>query len=121
MLAEQSSPISLPSLLRGAVWRFLADASCDMSLREAVSEALFALGDSVFSWHPNHSHLMLGFLPAIQDPRPLEDPMVGLLHLSTDNLAGILTQGMGQLQFFIEPNDLAQLDFSRVAWEGQVD
>jgi uncharacterized protein YwqG len=51
-----------------------------------------------------------------EDPRLPEDPMELLFQLDTDSKNGIRWGDMGVANFFIRPDDLAQLNFSRVRY-----
>ncbi len=51
-----------------------------------------------------------------EDPRQPEDLMELLFQLDTDSKHGILWGDMGVANFFIRPEDLAQLNFSRVLY-----
>ena len=51
------------------------------------------------------------------DPRRLEDPMILLLQLDSDERMDLMWGDMGVGHFFIRKNDLAALDFSRVLYD----
>jgi uncharacterized protein YwqG len=51
-----------------------------------------------------------------EDPRAVDSPLVLLLQLSSDDKAEMMWGDSGIANFFIDPDDLAKADFSRVLY-----
>jgi Domain of unknown function (DUF1963) len=68
-------------------------------------------GASVWGWQYAQ---MLGHAPSAQTPQPVDNTTICLLNLATDPALGWMFGDVGNCTFWIEPEDLARRDFSKV-------
>ncbi len=117
---------SLTTYVRHAMIRVVAYWTASGSRSENISDEYYyhffsgnhRLGQfhesKVASYYP-YSHQMLGHFPSSQYPKSVTDDTVGLLHLHSDDGIEFSFGDVGEIQFFIRPDDLENKRFDR-AW-----
>lgn len=111
-LGGNATTIIFESLV-ATIRAWAGDATRAARIAPHVYEALRFHFSSFRPWGPQFSQ-MLGHAQSAQSPLDADDPTVVLLNLSSDHGLGWSFGDAGYATFFIEPDDLAARDFSRV-------